>query len=254
MSPMNQFINAWKAEEEIPIKGWEFPHLDGRMFEEAPPWSYIERAQELMQQGDSVLDLATGGGERLLRMRPFWPETVVATEGYPPNLKLARERLELFGVRVADLWSDQIRSLPFETAEFDLVIDRHAGFNFAEVARVLKPGGTFLTQQVHGFHTHDLLAVFDAPIPWPDATPEVYEPLLKAAGFTIVDAQDWTGKIEFKDVGAIVYYLRTVPWTVRDFSVDTHLKYLLQLQERLENEGKLIFETKKFLFEAKIDR
>jgi len=54
----------------------------------------------------------------------------------------------------------------------------------------------------------------------------------------------------FTDVGAIVYYLKAVPWSVPGFSVETHLKYLLKLQEQLENQKSLSFVARKYLIEA----
>ena len=67
------------------------------MIEDPLPWDYIQRACALLDGAASVLDMDTGGGERLLEMRPHWPERVVATEEYPPNLALARERLDTPG-------------------------------------------------------------------------------------------------------------------------------------------------------------
>ena len=67
-----------------------------------------------------------------------------------------------------------------------------------------------------------------------------------------MDWQDWTGEIRYMDVGAIVYYLHTVPWMVRGFSVDTHLEHLLKLQAQLEAEGSLVFANKMFMIEAKL--
>ena len=125
--------------------------------------------------------------------------------------------------------------LPFAEGEFDLVLNRHSGFNSKQVARVLAMGGTFLTQQVHGLWAYDLLAAFDAKPQWPTSTLDKYVPRLKAAGLTIVNTQEWSGTLAFTDVGAIVYYLKAVPWLVPGFSVETHLGYLLKLQRRLDS-------------------
>jgi hypothetical protein len=121
------------------------------------------------------------------------------------------------------------------------------------VARILAPGGTFLTQQVHGLWAYDLLAVFGAKPQWPNATPEKYVPELKAAGLTIVNSQEWSGKLSFTDVGAIVYYLKAVPWLVPGFSVETHSKYLLTLQHRLVSGESLTFIARKYIIEAHKD-
>jgi SAM-dependent methyltransferase len=243
-------IATWKYEEQQPFIGWDFSYLDGRMLEGQPPWSYSTRAAELMKQSKSVVDLDTGGGERFLKLRENWPPKVVATEHYLPNFKLATERLTPFGAQVLDIQIGDFELLPFGDNEFDLVLNRHAGFNAAEVSRILMPGGAFLTQQVHGMWAVDLLAAFDAKPQWPNATPEQYVPRLQTAGMDIIDVRNWSGELTFTDVGAIVYYLKAVPWLVPGFSVESHLKYLLKLQEQLEKQGELVFSARKYLIEA----
>ncbi|MCI0553916.1 MAG: class I SAM-dependent methyltransferase [Anaerolineae bacterium] len=247
----NELIESWKREEHRPFTGWDFSYLDGRMLEEQPPWSYPLRAAELMRQSSSVVDLDTGGGERFLKLYEYWPPKVVATEHYPPNFKLATERLSPFGAKVMDVQLSDFGPMQFDDAEFDLVLNRHAAFNPNEVARVLTLGGTFLTQQVHGLWAVDLLAAFDAKPQWPDATPEKYLPRLKAAGLEIINQQDWSGELTFTDVGAIVYYLKAVPWLVPGFSVESHLEYLLKLRNQLENGEALTFVDRKYLIEAR---
>lgn len=243
-------IENWKFEEEQPFLGWDFSYLEGRMIEGQPDWSYSARAAELMKHSSSVLDMDTGGGERFLQLRESWPKKVVATEHYPPNFRLATERLSAFGAEVMDVETSDFGLMPFREAEFDLILNRHGAFNADEVARVLTPGGTFLTQQVHGLWAADLLAALDAKPQWPHATPEKYLPRLQAAGLEIVNHQDWPGELTFTDVGAIVYYLKAVPWLLPGFSVEAHSKYLLKLQEQLEKKNSLTFSARKYLIEA----
>ncbi len=250
-SDVDALIKSWKEEESHPFMGWDFSYLDGRMLEEQSPWSYLTRAGELMRQSTAVLDMGTGGGERLLRLREHWPEKVVATEDYPPNIALARERLGPLGVQVVVVALLRDGPMPFLDQEFDLVLNRHSGLNCDEVARILSPGGTFLTQQVHGLWAQDLLAVFGARPQWPDETPDYYLPRLERAGLRIERAEDWQGKLVFTDVGAIVYYLKAVPWNVPGFSVERHREHLLGLQRRLENGEVLTFEARKYIIEAR---
>lgn len=250
---MNQkaLIENWKYEEQQPFIGWDFSYLDGRMLEGQPPWSYSARAAELLKHSSSVVDLDTGGGERFLKLHEHWPHKVVATEHYPPNFKLATERLTPFGAKVVDIELSDFGPMRFADGEFDLVLNRHAAFNPYEVGRVLASGGTFLTQQIHGLWAVGLLAAFDVKLQWPDATPEKDLPRLRAAGLEIVNHQDWSGELTFTDVGAIVYYLKAVPWLVPGFSVESNLKHFLNLQNRLENKVSLTFTARKYLIEAR---
>ena len=146
-----------------------------------------------MRRSSSVIDMDTGGGEKLLGLREHWPARVVATEDYAQNFELARERLSPLGVEVVRAAVSDTGSMPFGDGEFDLVLNRHAQFNSSEVARVLSPGGTFLTQQVHGMWLWDLQAAFDATPSFPDNSPAKYVPKLEAAGLTMATVEEWRG-------------------------------------------------------------
>ncbi len=246
-----KLIEKWKAEDERPFIGWDFSYLDGRMLLEEPPWSYTSRARQLMRRASSVLDIGTGGGERLLAMKDSWPETVAVTEGYPPNVRLVSERLVPLGVRVVEADSDEVSPMPFEDGEFALVLNRHAALHVDEIARILVAGGSLLTRQVHGLWAHDLLAAFDARPQWPDAKPEMYLPRLQTAGFEMFDVRNWSGKLAFIDVGAVVYFLKAVPWLVPGFSVDSHVDHLMALQKQIDKQDQLVYWASNYLIEAR---
>jgi SAM-dependent methyltransferase len=243
-------LRNWLREEAQPFSGWDFSYLDGRMIEEEHPWSYPERAAELMRGSASVIDLDTGGGERFLSLREHWPAKVVATEAYPPNFALATQRLTPFGAQVISVRLTDTDPMPLADGEFDLVLNRHSAFNPVEVARILARGGTFLTQQVHGMWAWDLLAAFGATPQWPNATPAKYVPGLTAGGLEIVAVKEWEGKLSFTDVGAIVYFVKAVPWAVPGFTVAAHHRNLFALQDRLEAGEGLDFAAKLYLIEA----
>ena len=156
----DELVETWLREERQSFVGWDFSYLDGRIKGKREPWSYLDRAAELMRRSSSVIDLDTGGGEKLLSLRDHWPTRVIATEDYAPNFKLATERLSPLGVEVVKVAVSDDDPMPFADGEFDLVLNRHADFNSREVARVLSRGGTFLTQQVHGMWLWDLQAAF----------------------------------------------------------------------------------------------
>jgi SAM-dependent methyltransferase len=246
-----ELITRWNEEEKKPFSGWDFSYLRGKMTEEQPPWSYPERAAQLMRCSSSAIDMGTGGGEFLMQLRKDWPKKVISTEVYPPNFRLATERLKPFGVEVFKLALTENDAMPFSNNEFGLVLNRHSGFNPGEVARILEPGGTLLTEQVHGLSTYDLLMQFAGKPLYPEATPEHYTQKLKAARLTIIDSREWSGKLIFSDVAAIVYYLKAIPWVVPGFSVETHMQYLLKLQKRVDNGEALSFTIRQYLIEAR---
>jgi SAM-dependent methyltransferase len=246
-----QWLARWQTEEQEPFTGWDFAYLAGRLYEEQPPWDYLARAAARMDQATAVLDMDTGGGEKLLSLRSHWPAKVVVTESYPPNLALVRSRLEPLGVTVVDAELSETDPLPFADGEFDLVLNRHGSFNSAEVARILRPGGVFLTQQVHGLWAEALQARFGVKPPWPDATPERDVPLLTAAGLEVTDVQEWQGPFIFHDVGALVYFLKAAPWEVPEFSVARYADVLLEMQAQLDRGEPLAFRMWLYIIEAR---
>jgi len=246
----NTLLEEWEREENQPFCGWDFSYLAERYVPQTPPWSYEEIARELIAASSSVLDLGTGGGEKLLEFKYVLPHQTVATEGYPPNVQLAKKKLKILGIDIVESNDSLEQRLPFKDEAFDLVIDRHTSFNIFEVERVLTSGGAFLTEQVDGNNLCDLSEAFDCRQPWTFFTLDFVFEKIKETNLTVETAQEWTGKAIFKDVGAIVYYLKAVPWTVPGFSVGRSLSHLERLQRRLEREKELIFQQKLFLVKA----
>lgn len=251
MSSKAELIANWQQEEQEPFMGWDFSHLDGRWHEETPSWSYTEMVREVLPQVDSLLDLGTGGGERLMKFQDLWPAKTVATEEWEPNFLLASERLTPLGAAVVRANGDEVSSLPFPDESFGLVISRHTAYNLAEVERVLKPGGIFLTQQVDGRWLQELVRFMGAEPQWAYFTLNyTLRKLLNETNLQLQLAENWTGHLIFYDVGAIVYYLKAVPWSVEGFSVETHLDKLLALQARLDRGESLRFKIGKLMLKA----
>ena len=248
-------IAAWSNEESQPFSGWDFGHIRSRYSEETPPWSYEDLAREVLRQARSAVDLGTGGGEVLAKLADTFPGRMVATEAYPPNWAVARDRLEPAGASLVAYAADEVSSeLPFRDASFDAVLDRHEAYDACEVARVLTPGGAFLTQQVQGRSHADLLAWFGTEPRWPDVTVDRLAADLVRAGLDIELARSWRGTISFLDVGALVYYLTAIPWEVPDFSVRRFTPELLGLQRRLDETGVLRFDEGRFVIRARKPR
>ncbi|MCX6046969.1 MAG: class I SAM-dependent methyltransferase [Chloroflexi bacterium] len=246
----DQLLAAWQQAEQRPFVGFDFSYFADKWMNEQPPWSYEALVRELMPTATAALDIGTGGGEKLLQFKDYFPPKLLATEGYPPNLRLAREQLAPLGVQVLEFEDSLEGVLPLADDSFDLVINRHSSFNSADVARLLKAGGAFLTQQVDGRNLSDLSAAFEAVQPWRFFTLDFVLARLDQTNLAIEIAQAWTGQLIFKDVATLVYYLKAVPWTVPGFSVEKHRSHLEKLQQRLEADGALRFTQRSMLIKA----
>ena len=244
-----ELMKKWEEDEKAVFKGWDFSYLKRRMIEENPPWNYKRKAKELVKKSHSVLDMETGGGEIFSEFAPF-PKNAKAYEGYAPNIVVAKKRLKPLGVKIVKCTN--LKKLPFNDEEFDLVLNRHGAINAREIFRILKPRGIFFTQQVTGSKdSMDLVKEFKAKRKFSDINLELYKKKLLDAGFEIKENKKWEGEKIFKDVGAIIYYLKAIPWIVENFSVERNFKTLIKLQNKLEKKGQLKFDTAKFLILAK---
>jgi SAM-dependent methyltransferase len=244
-------VRSWKAEEEIAhIHGWDFSHLDGRLREtEDLPWNYRREILERLQPDWKLMDMDTGGGEFLLSLGHPCRHTA-ATENFPPNVELCREKLIPMGIDFRQ--ADAGKKLPFEDNSFHMVINRHGDFCPEEIFRVLKPGGWFVTQQVGARNDRELVELLcgDIPLPYPEQELEITKDKLTAAGFEIRGAMEAFRPIELLDVGALVWFARIIRWEFPGFSVDTHMEGLLRAQEVLERQGKIAGSTHRFFLAA----
>ena len=120
--PSSDFDRLVAEAEAASFSGWDFSWLDGRWIDSSPPWDYRQRVLAALPGVQSLLDMGTGGGEMLASLAPLPPDAW-ATENYPPNMPIARGRLEPLGVHVATGVADE--ALPFPDERFDLVINRH---------------------------------------------------------------------------------------------------------------------------------
>lgn len=239
-----------KEAQSAHFSGWDFSWLDGRMIQEDPPWDYPQLVREHMKDAHSLLDLGTGGGELLASLAPLPPDAH-ATESYPPNQCIAEKRLAPFGVKLHKTGDGE--NLPFDEALFDLVISRHESFNPVEVNRVLRPGGKFITQQVGGLDNLELNQILQKEVSFPFINWGLAEALigLYEANFAVQIAEKAALKSTFLDIGAVVYYLKAIPWQVEEFDPKTHADGLTAIHNIIEEQGKFVATAHRFLIVAR---
>ncbi len=233
-----------------PVEGWDFSWFEGRATEERPPWGYARLMGEHMARASAALDIETGGGEVLATaMSP--PPVLVATESWPPNVTIARARLRELGghvVAVADA-----PTLPFVAESFDLVVSRHpVTVLWGEIARVLRPGAVYLSQQIGAGTTRELTEFMMGPKPVnPSRSPEHARAAAEAAGLEVLDVRACALRVEFFDVGAVVHFLRKVRWTVPDFTPEAYAGRLRRMHELIERDGSFVSTARRLLVEAR---
>ncbi|MBA2454314.1 MAG: class I SAM-dependent methyltransferase [Chloroflexia bacterium] len=241
-------FNRLIADAEQPFSGWDFAYISktDRLVEAPLAWSYASRLLRHLRQAASMLDMGTGGREFLTKLQPF-PAYTVATEGYPPNVSIARERLEPLGVAVHEVAEDL--QLPFADDSIDLVINRHESYSPDDVLRVLKSGGRFITQQVGGQNDIELNRLLGAPAndEYAHWNLDFAARELEAAGFQLIEQHEDFPPARFFDIGAVVYFLKAVPWQIPDFSVERHHDALFALHRVMQQCGYVDIPIHRFL-------
>ena len=234
----------------MPVTGWDFTWLDGRAIEERPSWRYFDSVVERTRATSTMLDLETGSGS-MIESLPALPEVVVATEGYAPNVALAARRLRARGAHLV-VASDDRPELPIASDAFELVTSRHPIITWwEEIARVLRPRGTYFAQHVGPHSLRGLSEFLMGPLPQSsNRDPEVARRAAVKAGLVVEDLQVERPRTVFYDIGAVVYFLRLVVWIVPGFTVDKYRSRLLALHNLIQRDGPFETTASRYLIEA----
>lgn len=236
---------------EADVTGWGFGWLSGRAVEERPPWGYAKLIGQRLGQVASALDIDTGGGEVLAEITAF-PARMAATEAWPPNARRARELLGPRGVKVVETVAGA--PLPFPDKQFELVTARHpVRPDWEQIHRVLVPGGCYLAQHVGPGSAFELIEHFLGPLPEQrdHRDPQQESAAAKDAGLVVTDLRTARCRMEFHDIGAVVWILRKCVWWVPDFSVEKYHDKLVELDERMRHGQPVIACSTRHLIEAR---
>jgi SAM-dependent methyltransferase len=253
-SPFDRLLKEGDAE---PVDGWDFSWFRGRATEARPPWRYVEGLTERMRAAHAVLDVQTGGGEvyaEALRSLSIRPKNLAATESWPPNVEIARRALEPLGATVREVFDTE--SFPFGDETFDLVCSRHPTVTqWSEVARVLEVDGIYYSQQIGAGTNSELTDFMMDPQPISESR-SVSRAISFAtnAGLEVIDVREALLPVEFFDVGAVVYFLRKVIWTVPSFSTEKYRERLKRMHDQIEEDGSFVSHARRYLIEARKQR
>lgn len=239
-------------------QGWDFSCV--RDAREPMPWDYVSLVRHYLRPADRVLDIGTGGGERFLELASHFGEGLAvdispamiaqaALNRRTPDTVGAESANERMSEPASEQESEKARQCSVALAndahrrgkvrfavmdaatlgvggeQFDVVLNRHANVEVAEIVRVLRPGGLFITQQVARRNTLNLLEAFG----W---TPESFGPgwfqpvdalaaAFEAAGCRVMAQAAYDVRYWFLDVPSLLFWLTAVPLP-EPFDLDRH--------------------------------
>lgn len=220
-------------------RGWDFTRM--RDDRDPVPWDYEEVARQYLTPTARVLDIGTGGGERFLRLAEHYGSGL-GTDVDPQMIAVAEENTSP-ALRGKVSWAVMpAAALTVADASFDVVLNRHAPVVVSEIARALRPGGYFVTQQVGRHNMQNVFEAFgwassgswwdaqqaDLGEPWhPARASSAFE----AAGCEIVALGEYDVGYYVQDVASLIFWFQSVPLP-EPFDIDRHEELIRSFANR----------------------
>lgn len=233
--------------------GWDFSRVRDRR--DPVPWEYHDVVRGYLKPDHRVLDVGTGGGERFLRLAPYFGRGL-GTDISEEMIATARANTTPDLAGTVDFRVMPAENLELDDESFDVVLNRHANLCPAEIFRVLRPGGRFITQQVGDRNTELICRVFGCTpggeygaSRWDDV-PAVREEL-RALGCEIEVWAEYDVRYWFLDLESFAFWLKAIPMP-EDFEPDRHWEQVARIVTAsatpdgiLSNEHRLLLVARK---------
>ena len=140
------------------IKNWDFSDIN-RTEENFTNWDMYEILRNNLNSESKILDLGTGGGEKVLK---YFPETkeIVATDFSEEMIKTANENLKKSNRK--NITFRQMDNLNMDTPSnyFDIVVARHTYTDAKQIYNTLKYGGMLILRGVDKLDCWELKRLF----------------------------------------------------------------------------------------------
>jgi len=193
--------------------------------ERAPvPWEYLDVVSSFLRPTDVVLDIGTGGGERLLSLADKYLRAI-GVDPDPDMVRVARENVARH-TNVQFLPGSAEHLEPLEDGAFDVVLTRHAPTFAPELDRVTKAGGAFISQGIGSRNMANIRQAFNT------GSEALYEMAhqsflsdLAARGWRLVAEGHYDVRYWVKDVPSLVFWFEAIAGANEvpgDFNMATH--------------------------------
>ena len=175
-------------------------------------WDLYELLRRFSTKDSRILDLGTGGGEKVLSFFPDCAE-ILGTDYSPKMVETARESLAESGRKNISFKVMDNLNMDVPDDHFDIVFARHTCTDPFQIKKCLKPGGHLLIRGVDKYDCWSLKLVFGGGQGFDDPVPVSivdYENVLKA-GFADVELVPIHTREFFRDRETFKAFLKVVP-------------------------------------------
>lgn len=200
-------------EKTAPRRGWDFSRM--RTKRQPVPWSYPDVVRAYLQRSDRVLDIGTGGGERLIEISTHFGSGV-GVDADPEMVKIATENAQDIPNITFHQDDHRLNKTP---EEFDVILCRHAPYEVDALHSHLPQGGLFITQQVGEENMSNVKRTIGQAAEAPVLSLDDFE----RKGFQPLATMEYNVEYVVEDVESLVFWLQALDM----FHADLHGRTLL---------------------------
>ena len=202
-------VNELEYYEEI--KDWNFDMFQIET-ESLTNWDLFAIVQRLATKDSRILDLGTGGGEKLLKYYPDCQE-IIGTDYSEGMIETANKNLRESGRKNIKFKLMDNLNMDVPDDYFDIVVARNTPTDPKQIYKCLKKGGYLIIHGVDKYDCWNLKLLFKRGQAFDDKTPISivdYENVLKA-GFKEVELVPLHEREYFKNKFLFKEFLKKVP-------------------------------------------
>ncbi len=211
-------------------KKWDFDEFEIKE-EHLTNWDMYEILKKNSNKESKILDLGTGGGEKVIKYFPEVKE-ILATDYSKGMIETAKKNLEIS--KRKNIEFRLMNNLDMDTKDeyFDIVVARHTVTDPKQIYKTLKKGGLLIIRGVDKLDCWDLKRLFGYGQGYNDIKPESqvdYESVLDA-NFKDVELVPIYTREYFKDKETFINFLKRVPIleysNIKDFDLEKIDEYV----------------------------
>jgi SAM-dependent methyltransferase len=173
------------------------------------PWVYEQVVRDHLSGVEKVLDVGTGGGERLIELADSYM-SAVGIDNDPDMIAVARENLRGPLSKKIEFRVASAEAVGLPDASVDVVLNRHSVVVVSEIVRVLNGRGKFIWQTLGERNLASVVGPFGGQAPGPDQHPETVRDSFARHGLVIKRLDEYDVPYTFLDLESLLFQIKAI--------------------------------------------